>query len=160
MGDASDVIALAAGAGWRVGCAESVTGGMVASALVSVAGASSVFRGSVVAYDARAKTTVLGVRQSVLDAHGPVSEQVASAMAHGALALLDVEVAVATTGVAGPDAHGGQRPGTVVIAVVGLGADEVRAFEFGGDRGEVRQQAADAAVRMLVEHMRVGYDAR
>ena len=121
--EAAAVIATASKLGLTVGCAESLTGGLVAAEIVSIPGASTVFRGSIVAYDSMLKNDLLGVDASTLASTGAVTAEVASAMAEGALARLGVDVAVATTGVAGPnpDPVSGEAPGAVFIAVAGGG---------------------------------------
>ena len=101
--EAAAVIATATKLGLTVGCAEWLTGGLVAADIVSIPGASAVFRGSIVAYDSMLKNDLLGVDASTLASTGAVTAEVASAMAEGARARLGVDVAVATTGVAGPD---------------------------------------------------------
>jgi nicotinamide-nucleotide amidase len=104
--------------GLWIATAESCTGGTVAARLTSVAGASRYVRGGVVAYDNSAKTSLLGVSEDLLSRHGAVSEQVALAMAAGARRALGAEVAVATTGVAGPGGGTPDKPvGTIFIAV-------------------------------------------
>ena len=137
--------------GWTIATAESLTGGLVAAALTSVGGASDVFRGGVVAYALDAKEGVLGVPQEVLAAWGPVSEQVAAAMAEGARRLFGADVGVATTGAAGPEPHGGRAPGTFCVGVASpsgtVGLTEV----VSGDRQGVRAKAADRAILALCE---------
>ena len=110
---AQSVIDQASKLGLTVGCAESLTGGLVSSRLVEIPGASAVFRGGIVAYDSMLKNDVLGVDASTLASTGAVTAEVASAMAEGALSRLGVDVAVATTGVAGPDPDpvSGEAPG-------------------------------------------------
>ncbi|MDA8579469.1 nicotinamide-nucleotide amidohydrolase family protein [Pontimonas sp.] len=135
-----------------VSCAESLTGGDVASALVSVPGASAVFRGGVVAYHAELKAGLLGVDAGELSAGGAVSAEVATAMAEGALRVLGSDYAVATTGVAGPDSEpvSGLEPGVVVIAVAGSGLGTwVRKLSFSGSREEIRGLATRAALQGL-----------
>lgn len=148
---AQAVTAAAGERGITVGTAESVTGGLVCSTLVGVPGASAVVLGGVVAYDVSVKHAVLGVPRELLDDDGPVSHSVASAMARGAARVLGTDVAVATTGVAGPDWHDGQPPGTVVIAVVGAGIDRVTTLRLDGDRQAVREAAAAAALEHLAQ---------
>ncbi len=142
--------------GLTIATAESLTGGGVCAALVDVAGASEVVKGAIVAYDADVKHTVLGVPRQVLRDAGPVSPQVARDMAASVRVLLEADVGVATTGVAGPQAHGGQVPGTVIIAVAFADAVLDQRFEFTGERNEVRAQAVGAVVewvRVLVSGM-------
>ena len=152
--EAAAVIATATKLGVTVGCAESLTGGLVAAEMVSVPGASAVFRGSIVAYDSMLKNDLLGVDASLLASTGAVTAEVAGAMAEGALARLGVDVAVATTGVAGPDADpvSGEAPGAVFIAVAGgsLGT-LVREMSLEGDRDEIRRRATRAALQALLD---------
>lgn len=118
----ASVLDLLRARGLTLGLAESLTGGLMASRVVDVPGASDVFRGSVVSYASEVKFDVLGVPK------GPVvSAEAASAMAAGARRVLGSDVALALTGVAGPDTQEGQRPGTVFVGI-DLGA-------YGGDRG-------------------------
>lgn len=106
------------------------------------------------AYDSMLKNDVLGVDASTLASTGAVTAEVASAMAEGALSRLGVDVAVATTGVAGPDPDpvSGEAPGTVFIAVAGgaLGT-LVRELSLEGDRSEIRERATRAALQALVD---------
>ena len=148
--EAAAVIATATKLGLTVGCAESLTGGLVAAEIVSVPGASVVFRGSIVAYDSMLKNDLLGVDASTLAS----TAEVASSMAEGALARLGVDVAVATTGVAGPDPDpvSGEAPGAVFIAVAGGGLGTlVREMSLEGDRDEIRQRATRAALQALLD---------
>ncbi|MEQ9086087.1 MAG: CinA family protein [Pontimonas sp.] len=152
--EAAAVIATATKLGLTVGCAESLTGGLVAADIVSIPGASAVFRGSIVAYDSMLKNDLLGVDASTLASTGAVTAEVASAMAEGALARLGVDVAVATTGVAGPDPDpvSGEAPGAVFIAVAGGGLGTlVREMSLEGDRDEIRQRATRAALQALLD---------
>ena len=152
--EAAAVIATASKLGLTVGCAESLTGGLVAAEIVSIPGASAVFRGSIVAYDSMLKNDLLGVDASTLASTGAVTAEVASAMAEGALARLGVDVAVATTGVAGPDPDpvSGEAPGAVFIAVAGGGLGTlVREMSLEGDRDEIRQRATRAALQALLD---------
>ena len=152
--EAAAVIATATKLGVTVGCAESLTGGLVAAEMVSVPGASAAFRGSIVAYDSMLKNDLLGVDASLLASTGAVTAEVAGAMAEGALARLGVDVAVATTGVAGPDPDpvSGEAPGAVFIAVAGgsLGT-LVRELSLEGDRDEIRRRATRAALQALLD---------
>jgi nicotinamide-nucleotide amidase len=152
--EAAAVIATATKLGLTVGCAESLTGGLVAADIVSIPGASAVFRGSIVAYDSMLKNDLLGVDASMLASTGAVTAEVASAMAEGALARLGVDVAVATTGVAGPDPDpvSGEAPGAVFIAVAGGGLGTlVREMSLEGNRDEIRQRATRAALQALLD---------
>jgi len=146
---AASVIELAKRAGMSIATAESLTGGLVCGALVAVPGASAVVRGGIVAYDTYAKVRALGVGAQVLEREGPVSHAVAMAMATGARAALGSDIAVATTGAAGPEAHGGQPPGTVVVAVVGPDGDRVTTVHIAGGRADVISGAVQSALDQL-----------
>jgi nicotinamide-nucleotide amidase len=131
--------------GWTVGLAESLTGGLAASRLVNVPGASAWFRGSVVSYASEVKFDVLGVPE------GPVvSEAAAMAMAEGARRVLGADVGLAMTGVAGPDEQDGRPPGTVFVGLARPGQmAEAFGFTVPGDRDRVRQYATIAALDLL-----------
>lgn len=150
---AAAVIDLAKRAGVSIATAESLTGGLVCSALVSVPGASSVVRGGIVAYDADAKIRALGVDALVLEREGPVSHAVASAMARGARAALGADIVVATSGAAGPESHGGEAPGTVVIAVVGPAGDRVTTVHIAGNRADVMSGAVRVALDQVTREL-------
>lgn len=156
---ASDVIDVLRRRGWMLGVAESLTGGALTSALVSVAGASAVVAGGVVAYATPLKHTLLGVDQVLLDREGPVHPDVAIRMAEGVRRAVrvngsDAEVGVSTTGIAGPDSPDGQPVGTVHIAVATPERTRTQAFLFAGDRAQIRAATVDAALAMLVETAR------
>ena len=134
--------------GWTLGTAESATGGLVAGRLTSVAGASRVFRGSVVSYATEIKESLLQVSGDLIAEHGVVSEPVAVAMADGARERLGADVVVAVTGSAGPEPQ--ERPvGTVVVAVVTPDGSRVRTLTLPGDRERVRTFASTAALQLL-----------
>lgn len=140
--------------GKTVATAESLTGGMIAAALTAVPGSSDVVRGGVVSYASEIKRDVLGVPAAVLDECGAVSEQTACAMAEGALRQTGADVAVSVTGIAGPGgAEPGKPVGTVWIGVSSVaGTSAVRRF-FDGDRADVREQTAHAALRALLDEV-------
>ena len=131
--------------GLTLGLAESLTGGLAASRLVNVPGASSWFRGSVVSYASEVKFDVLGVPV------GPVvSEDAARAMADGARRVLGSDVGLSITGVAGPAEQDGQPVGTVFVGLARPGHDtEAFGFNVPGDRARVRQYATIAALDLL-----------
>jgi nicotinamide-nucleotide amidase len=137
--------------GLTIGCAESLTAGMVSSFLVARPGASAVFRGGVVAYSPELKNELLGVPKTVLKKHGDVSKEAALRMARGARRRLGVDVAVATTGVAGPDpGAGGRKVGHGFVAVAGPGKKEkVVSLDSGGNRDASRRRFAWAALDLV-----------
>ncbi|QTV79565.1 CinA family protein [Microbacterium sp. NIBRBAC000506063] len=156
MSTAEAVIALLRERGWTIGVAESLTGGDLVSALVSVPGASNALRGGVVAYATPLKHSLLGVDAALLAAHGAVHPEVARQMAEGVRAAVAVDgkpadVGVSTTGVAGPDPQDGQPVGTVHIAVATAAGTGIRSFLLEGDRPEIRRQASDAALHAVHE---------
>jgi nicotinamide-nucleotide amidase len=134
-------------AGWSIATAESVTGGLVAARLTEIPGASTVFRGSVVAYSPEVKQRLLGVTEELISEHGVVSEAVAVAMAVGAARLLNSEVAVGLTGSAGPDRLE-QDVGTVAIGVSTPERSAARTMRLPGDRERVRAYASTAALHL------------
>jgi len=140
--------------GLSLAVAESLTGGAVLAELVGVPGASLVVRGGIVAYDTALKETLLGVPRALLDAHGPVHPEVATAMAEGVRSAAAIgghpaDLGVATTGVAGPDPQGGAPVGLVYVAVADAAGTSVREHRFAGDRAAIRAQAGRAALALL-----------
>jgi nicotinamide-nucleotide amidase len=130
--------------GLTMGTAESVTGGLIASRLTDVPGASDVFRGSVVSYASQVKYDVLGVPE------GPVvSAEAAEAMAAGACRVLGSDVALAVTGVAGPDEQEGMPVGTVFLAIAEGDEAQSVMVRLPGDRARVRQFATISVLDLL-----------
>jgi nicotinamide-nucleotide amidase len=138
--------------GATIAAAESCTGGMIAAACTSRAGSSAWFERGVVTYSNRAKSDLLGVARSLLDAHGAVSAEVARAMAEGALAHSPARFSVAVTGIAGPDGGTPAKPvGTVWIATAARGAGaEATLLQASGDRAAVREQSVVRALELLL----------
>lgn len=141
--------------GWRIGVAESCTGGLITSRLTDVAGSSQYVDRSVVSYSNDAKIAMLGVPATLIAEHGAVSEPVAVAMAEGIRASAPLEVGVGVTGIAGPGGGTPEKPvGMVCVAVVTPEASRVRTLRFIGEREQVKFQASQAALdivrRMLV----------
>lgn len=127
--------------GLTLATAESCTGGNIARLLTAQAGASAYFKGGVVAYSNEVKECALGVRHSTLEAHGAVSEETVREMAEGVRQRLGADLAIATTGIAGPDGGTKEKPvGTVWIAVADKTHTEAKLLQFGANR---RQQNID-----------------
>lgn len=146
----------------RVAAAESCTGGMVAAALTSVPGASSVLDRSFVAYSNEAKTEMLGVPAALIEKRGAVSGEVAAAMAEGALVHSRANLAVAVTGVAGPTGGSAEKPvGLVWFAIASSGRPTERArFLFDEPPGArarqaIRNAATETALQMLAAALKV-----
>lgn len=153
---ASAVIERAARMGVTIGTAESLTAGMITSALTAVPGSSAVVRGGVVSYAIEVKRDVLAVDAAVLSQVGAVDERVAVQMAEGARRELSADVSVAVTGIAGPGgAEPGKPVGTVWMAVATPSGTEAELVRFEGGREEVRRQTVLAALdRLLAVLMR------
>ena len=144
-------------AGRRVALAESCTGGLVSAAITEIAGSSDMFEAGFVTYSNNAKMNRLNVNEDVIDTFGSVSVATAWAMAQGALEASGADVAVAITGIAGPDGGTAQKPvGTVVFARATRldGPDEIVAdsklFDASGGRSGIRLQAALCALELLL----------
>jgi nicotinamide-nucleotide amidase len=145
-------------AGATVATAESLTGGLVCAALVSVPGASDVVRGGVVAYSADVKIATLGVDEALVAERGTVDADVAAAMATGVRDRLGATYGVSTTGVAGPGPSEGKPAGTVHVAVAGPHGVETTQLLLSGDRDEIRSGTVDALLSWLVA--RLGEESR
>lgn len=149
-GPAAAAVAALASAGATLGCAESLTAGLLAATVADVPGASAVLRGGVVAYATDLKGSLLGVSPDVLGRFGAVSEECARAMAAGALSRCRSTYALALTGVAGPDSQEGHEPGFVCVGLAGPSGVRSRTLHLAGDRGAVRAAAVAEALRWLV----------
>jgi nicotinamide-nucleotide amidase len=138
-------------AGATLATAESCTGGLVAERLTRVPGSSAYFAGAIVAYDNRAKASLLGVAGDLIERHGAVSREVAEAMALGCQERFGTQWAVAVTGVAGPAGGSAEKPvGTVHHAIVGpAGARRHEQRRFPGDRRMIRRLASQWALDLL-----------
>jgi len=138
--------------GWRIAAAESCTGGLIAAACTALAGSSDWFERGFVTYSNEAKSELLGVDAALIAAHGAVSEEVARAMAEGALRRSPVQLAVAVTGIAGPGgAVPGKPVGTVWLAWGTVGAVQAERLQLDGDRAAVRNGTVSAALQRLIE---------
>ncbi len=136
----------------QLATAESCTGGMIASALTNLPGVSAVFKGGVVVYSNELKHQLLGVAWELLNQYGAVSAECARAMIQGAVSRLEVDCAIAVTGIAGPDGGTDTKPVGLVYIGVKCGEKElVREFHFGGDRHSVRERTVANALAMLRE---------
>ncbi len=152
-GLAEQVIAAITARGKTIATAESLTGGLVVSALTSVPGASVCVRGGVVSYATDLKSSLLGVDAELLNVAGPVDERVALAMAQGVTSACCSDFGLATTGVAGPTEQNGVAVGTVFVAF--WSADDpggvVVRRHLVGDRNQIRALAVRAALELAIE---------
>jgi nicotinamide-nucleotide amidase len=154
---AREVVEANRAAGRRVAVAESCTGGLVSAAITEIAGSSEVFEAGYVTYSNAAKQAALRVGDEVVETFGAVSIATAWAMAQGAIEKSEADVAVAITGIAGPDGGTAQKPvGTVVFARAERGATDQaivadqKFFDASGGRSSVRLQAALCALELLL----------
>ncbi|MGA8534338.1 MAG: competence/damage-inducible protein A [Candidatus Tumulicola sp.] len=154
----SAINALLQARGWSAAVAESCTGGRIAAALTSVPGASRSFAGGIVAYDNDVKTSLLGVDPELIARDGAVSEPVARAMARGARTRLGAQVAIATTGIAGPGGGTPDKPVGLVWFATDDANERGRAWQvhFRGDRDAVQARATTYALGLLWRRLRSG----
>ena len=137
------------------GTAESCTGGLIAKTVTDLSGISEYYYGTVVSYSNSVKQNVLNVKEDTLKQHGAVSSYTAIQMAEGARDVLGCDYAVSTTGIAGPTGGTKEKPvGLVYIACAGKGKKTVvTENHFSGTRKEIREQATEKALNMLVEQI-------
>ena len=139
--------------GKTLATAESCTGGMIGAALTAVPGSSAVYKGGIISYTNQVKNKLLGVPLDILENHGAVSAEVAGAMASGARRTLDADVAVSITGLAGPGGDESGNPvGTVYIGYADADNCTTKHFLFSGDRAQIRRQAMEAALQIVLEY--------
>ncbi|MEQ1929557.1 MAG: nicotinamide-nucleotide amidohydrolase family protein [Parvularculaceae bacterium] len=151
---AESIVALGTARGLKVATAESCTGGMIAAALTDIAGSSAVFDRGFVTYSNEAKTELLGVPAALVERHGAVSQEVAGAMAEGALGLSRADVAVSVTGIAGPSGGSAEKPVGLVwfgLAARGMATRTERREFSGRSRALVRTRSVETAL-MLIEN--------
>lgn len=141
--------------GLMMTAAESCTGGWIAQAVTSVPGSSQWFERGFVTYTNTSKQQMLGVSADTLDTHGAVSEAVVKEMVQGALQHSEANVAIAVSGIAGPDGGSADKPvGTVWLAWQQQGVDPIATrFLFQGDRQQVREQAVYQALQGLIDQL-------
>ena len=138
--------------GYKLACAESCTGGLIAGACTGLAGSSAWLERGFVTYSNEAKTEMLGVEAALIRRHGAVSEQVARAMVRGALTHSHAQVAVAVTGIAGPGGGSASKPvGTVWFGFAAPGWLLSETLCFPGDRAAVRQATVQHALNGLLK---------
>jgi PncC family amidohydrolase len=157
LGLAERLQAACLAAGRTLATAESCTGGLVAHTITEVPGSSGYYVGGFVTYADEVKRAQLGVPPELLEAHGAVSAQVARAMAEGARSRLATDLAVAITGIAGPDGGSAEKPvGLTYVAVVDAAGAEVRRHQWTGDRSTNKRDSAAAALGLVLERLGPG----
>ncbi len=144
------VVSLLSQRALRIAVAESLTGGQIGAAITGVPGSSAVFLGSVVAYANDVKRDLLGVAETTLHEYGAVSARTAEAMAHGARTALGADLAIAATGIAGPEGGTAEKP----VGLVYFGMSEARfvrslRYQMGGNRAMIQQRCVTVALNML-----------
>jgi nicotinamide-nucleotide amidase len=140
--------------GLTLGLVESATGGLISHVITNVPGSSDYYKGSVTAYSNMAKVSLVGVKEQTIKKYGAVSPQVAEEMAQGGRRVLDVDICLADTGIAGP---GGATPGKPVgLFYIGLSHQNEtysRKHNFRGDREQNKKAAAEAVLLWLKEYL-------
>jgi PncC family amidohydrolase len=132
--------------------AESCTGGLIGHRLTNVPGSSSYYQGGVVSYANNAKVWLLGVHQQTLDQFGAVSRETVIEMANGARSALEADIGLSVSGIAGPDGGTAEKPvGLVWVGLSYSGVDLAHSFQLAGDRGQIKEQAAEMALSVLWE---------
>ena len=144
---------IAALQGKTLATAESCTGGGIGAELTSVPGSSKVYKGGIISYTNDVKMNQLGVPAEILSKEGAVSAPVAQAMASGVREKLQADVAVSVTGLAGPDGDEFGNPvGTVFIGYSDKNKTLSCQYLFSGNRQEIRRQATEAALKIILEN--------
>ena len=144
------IVEALASRGQTVAVAESLTGGLLANSFVEIPGASQVFTGGVVVYQADQKVRQLGIDPAVLATKGTVAPEVAVRMAESVREKFHADFGLSTTGVAGPDVIEGKPAGTVFIGIATPRGSQALAFSFAGSRHEVRMSSVAEALSGLV----------
>lgn len=141
--------------GLKLAVAESCTGGLVADRITDVPGSSDYFRGAIIAYAYEAKVTLLGVSWATLRAFGAVSRETVMEMARGARTALGADVAVSISGIAGPAGGMPNKPvGTTWIGLSSAAEDRAYLRDFEGDRRQIKMQAANAALQIVLDFLK------
>ena len=149
---AEELIAKLSECNYTITTAESCTGGLLAAALIHVAGASKVYCSGQITYSNEAKRKFLGVKKKTLQEHGAVSKQTVKQMAKGASKLNHANVAISVSGIAGPDGGTAEKPvGLVYIACQVCGTMTVKEYHFKGNRTKIRESSVASALGLMRE---------
>jgi len=136
----------------KIATAESCTGGLISHTLTNISGSSEYFDRGIVSYSNKAKTKLLEVSEELLEKFGAVSEQVAKAMAEGVRKRSNVDIGIATTGIAGPTGGTKEKPvGLVYISISSTNNTIVKKFKFAGNRLENKESTCNAAINLLLD---------
>jgi len=138
----------------KLAVAESCTGGLIGDRITNVPGSSEYFLGGLVAYANEAKVALLGISWDTLNTKGAVSQETVLEMARGARRILNTDIAVAVTGIAGPGGGTPEKPvGTTWIGLVAKQGEWTRLFQFSGNREQNKISSANAALQMLLDYL-------
>jgi PncC family amidohydrolase len=138
----------------KLALAESCTGGLIGHRITNVPGSSEYFAGGIVAYSYEAKVKTLGVSWDILNSVGAVSSETVLAMARGAKEMMDADVAISISGIAGPGGGTDEKPvGTVWVGLVAADGNWSQEFHFESDREQNKAFSADAALQMLLVYL-------
>jgi len=138
-----------------VATAESCTGGLIAHTLTNISGSSDYFDRGIVSYSNRAKTKLLGVPEDILKKYGAVSKQVVKVMAESIRIKSNVDIGIATTGIAGPTGGTKEKPvGIVFIAISTSKGTNIRRYQFRGNRLQNKEHTCNAALWMILNHLK------
>ena len=136
-----------------ISVAESLTGGLVAASLTQIPGASAVFKGGIIAYRDETKEQVLKVDPALITKFTSISEPVAQSMATNIREIMNTDIGIATTGVAGPDKSEGFAPGIVFVAI-SIGDHNIcQKLELVGDRTQIRDQSVNAIFKLTLSQV-------
>jgi len=136
-----------------ISVAESLTGGLVAASLTQIPGASAVFKGGIIAYGDEIKQQVLKVDSALITKFTSISEPVAQSMATNVRELMNTDIGIATTGVAGPDKSDGFAPGIVFVAI-SIGDHKIcQKLELVGDRTQIRDQSVNEIFKLTLSQL-------
>ena len=153
-----EILVLLRAKGLRLAAAESCTGGLIGHRLTNVPGSSTYYMGSVTAYAYEAKVRLLGVSWETLEKYGAVSSETVLEMARGVRIALAADIGISVSGIAGPSGGTPEKPvGTTWIGYSSPQEEDARKYLFKGTRIQIKEQAAESALQLVVDHLRQVY---